>query len=591
MVEDGTMTLALILGSWVSWTATTVGIGYLAQAFMPKWLSDGKTLRISLWIGVFITLISFLLLNFIAPLRGSAGVILIIALATTGVLGLVLMVIREGSRIQQGISQKMAMRNAFSIGLCGVAIGGLVLVGSYARGEPMDYDAGLYRLGLMNYAAEYPIIPGLANLHDRFGFGSFIGPMSAFMSNGLWIDNGYRLVTGLFMTWLTLDLCMRLFRSSRHTPGDYLTILGWGFIFWIVVTDSGRWIPSPAVDMIALVLVIAAFANFIDYLSGVQQAPAWAFLAILVSAMAGAVRPIYWLLIPLVAVIIALLTFLRRKSVANWARSCSFLVTPLILSSLLALIMLLRDLVLSGWLLFPLSLFPMPVDWITADPSSAREGITWYARAPGVSFEISQSDGWLQNWLMDFIRIRDMRFIGMLAGFAILPLAWTRGRAIWRRQGSNIILGTLPALILTILWFITAPDIRFGWGSLFALVGIPLAFLLSAGIYPRWFMQLMVLALLIFFLVTNIRNGRLETRGNEMQGFPSSILGVQIDLHLGPPNPVATQMGTLGDGTPVVYPVNGENCYMSFPLCLLPGGGSNIERRGSNITDGFRQIP
>jgi hypothetical protein len=149
----------------------------------------------------------------------------------------------------------------------------------------------------------------------------------------------------------------------------------------------------------------------------------------------------------------------------------------------------------------------------------------------------------------------------------------------------------LPALVVSIAWFVTAPDIRFGWAGLIALAGIPIAFLLAEGAYPPWLCRAIFFIFITLGVASTWRAGQFEQRGNEPQPYSLNVAGREVSVLLGPPNYVYTVRGSLEDGTPVVYPSNGENCYMVFPLCLLPGGGANIEKRGSSISEGFRVIP
>jgi len=152
-------------------------------------------------------------------------------------------------------------------------------------------------------------------------------------------------------------------------------------------------------------------------------------------------------------------------------------------------------------------------------------------------------------------------------------------------------LALFPALAVSVVWFITAPDVRFGWAGLIALAGIPVAFLLAEGAYPHWLYRAIFFIFVALGCATNWRSGQFEQRGNEPKPYSVNIAGRDVRIFLGPPNIVYTIPGNLGDGTPVVYPRAGENCYMVFPLCLLPGSGASIEKRGSFISDGFRVIP
>ena len=101
----------------------------------------------------------------------------------------------------------------------------------------------------------------------------------------------------------------------------------------------------------------------------------------------------------------------------------------LLISSALLVIMLLRDVLLSGWLLFPLSTLPIPVDWQTPDPSGTRLGITWYARA-GSNMAEAEQIGWFTEWISSFVRSQELKAWGLLLVAGIIPLLWQRGRGM-----------------------------------------------------------------------------------------------------------------------------------------------------------------
>ena len=72
----------------------------------------------------------------------------------------------------------------------------ITLLANWSIGSAQQGDSSLYHIGLVDYAAKYPDIPGLANLHSRFGFNSTTYLVSAAFQNGLWKIEGYRLANG-----------------------------------------------------------------------------------------------------------------------------------------------------------------------------------------------------------------------------------------------------------------------------------------------------------------------------------------------------------------------------------------------------------
>lgn len=76
---------------------------------------------------------------------------------------------------------------------------GLTLLFAYgsSRGY-MHYDTGLYHAQAIRWIEEYGVVPGLANLHSRFGYNSASFALSAFFSETWLIGRPMHCVAGFF---------------------------------------------------------------------------------------------------------------------------------------------------------------------------------------------------------------------------------------------------------------------------------------------------------------------------------------------------------------------------------------------------------
>lgn len=74
---------------------------------------------------------------------------------------------------------------------------GLTLLFAYgsSRGY-MHYDTGLYHAQAIRWIEEYGVVPGLANLHSRFGYNSASFALSAFFSETWLIGRPMHCVAG-----------------------------------------------------------------------------------------------------------------------------------------------------------------------------------------------------------------------------------------------------------------------------------------------------------------------------------------------------------------------------------------------------------
>jgi len=259
-------------------------------------------------------------------------------------------------------------------------------------------------------------------------------------------------------------------------------------------------------------------------------------------------------------------------------------------TSLLLVALVLRDIVLSGWVMFPLDAFPVPVDWRAPEPTLTSQWITAYARDPtGDASVVLASNSWIEKWLPTFINSREVRVLALAVGASVIPLFWKKGRHAWRQAIPTVVIGLIPVLGALLAWFVTAPDVRFGWGALLGVGAVSLAVLLSFHAYPASVVRISFCLVLLLGVADNVRIGKFDLRGGEPTQHRVEVLNRELLLRLADTPTVEVYPGRLGDGTPVTYAVSG-GCYNVFPLCLLPESGSQVRKRGESIQEGFRLI-
>ena len=140
--------------------------------------------------------------------------------------------------------------------------------------------------------------------------------------------------------------------------------------------------------------------------------------------------------------------------------------------------------------------------WLAPDPTGVSQAITAWGRLP---------------WTKDFLSSRELYLISLMAIGLVLPLAWSKGRRAWRTIGADFLWTTPISILLLVTWFITAPDVRFGWIALFAPVGMPLALLFAAKAFPELSLRVLGVAVLTLMAVANFLNGRIDPRGTPPQ--------------------------------------------------------------------------
>jgi hypothetical protein len=164
------MTSGLVVATWLMWSIASLGVGLVCIRIFGKPCLTRTALQIGLWLGVFLLLLITAVLNFFTGIEGACGSVFSVLWVTAGFFGVISWIYRARHELRQALRRSLTKSNSLSLILVCLLLGSVVLASVFATAEPMDADAGIYRMGSINYAAHFSVIPGLANIHDRFGF-------------------------------------------------------------------------------------------------------------------------------------------------------------------------------------------------------------------------------------------------------------------------------------------------------------------------------------------------------------------------------------------------------------------------------------
>lgn len=548
--------------SWASALAMCIGLGAPgARLFLRAESISWIFIRVSLWFGTGLVCLVVLAMSLVVPLGGRIATT---ALAGCGVLGVIgcLWIVRSwrGRVASPGLAGWI---------LLSILLLGCMILAWWASGEPSNYDTGLYHLGAISYAGEFPVIPGLANLHERFGFNSSMWPVAAVVDVGLLDGQGFRFVNGLLCWALVIDLCLRLVdRRSRTSPATYALTASTVLVLGAVAQYPGRLIASPAQDTALTVLTLVSAAYLLDFVVQASSSAAHGSIAVTVGLIGGTIRPLGWVFAGGVIAVVALLSL--RDPERRWTRAQAWTVAVFAVG--LVGVMLVRDALLSGWLLYPLSWFAVPVDWQVVDPGHAARDISGWARTPFQDVDLTLQDStWIWGWLVrlptDWSIPALLLLLGSTAVAAFTPGARRALRAGW----PSVLVTMSPALVTLAVWFVTAPDPRFAWGPLLAVGVIPLGVALTGMDLPS-VTALCFTTIFLALLVLAFLRGSFQAMSNQF-----------VD-----PPPVLVEQERLSDGTSVQVPVVGDQCWSTYPLCTPWYADRTVRVRGSDIGSGFR---
>ena len=575
----------LVLITWMVAALVFISVGLLPALAISRSSSALILMRTSMWWGFLLTGIFALTTSLFFPLSSPQvaliGVLLVGALGVPGWL-----LLRHRARHWRSFRPRWP--------LLLLAITGLVVTVYFAiaaLGPVTNYDSGLYHLGAIRYAAEYPAIPGLANLYFPFGYGTAQFPLAALLTNGLWGLEGYRLLNGLILTLAALDLVLRML-SKQRGPGFYVLAVGLVATWVPMVALSDYWVTSPSQDSAALVLTVVASAYVTDAVHGRQGWLAAASTALVISTTLTLIRPTMGAyLVGLVLVILALLWRRRPPLRMLAAPAC----LPVALGAISLAVTTARDRVLSGWAQYPLSFFPFDVPWLASDPSPVRDATLGFHRNPEDLWNSVDGWNWIGPWLGSRVSQWETYELLALALVAVLSTSWALLRTSSVQLARGMAITTFPSALAVIVWWsLTPPSYRFAWGALFTLFSIPTGWALwgltanaKSTIAQRsrlrnLFLSGLTLPALLVVVFSAIFRLDVESMTQRTQ----VNVGVAIQIAVTPVLLAPVEEVDLESGLNVVRPIESDQCWWTYPLCT-PGPDPRLEPLNGPWPRGF----
>jgi hypothetical protein len=367
-----------------------------------------------------------------------------------------------------------------------------------ARGlyEMENFDSGLYHLPTIRWITEYPIVPGLGNLHGRLAFNQSFFTYAAAL-NAAWFhgheggaSNGFLILVLLLQAIQGLTQRFQVppeeRESSPFTWAANLLVLP--VIAYLALSSDGMTSPTP--DLAAALLELSMFLIFVrgvgEWIS--EGEPPHFYAAILPILAATAITVKLSTIAFAGTIIVACIAYELQSSYRNpkVVAATLFKVMPAIV---IGVVWLARGIVLSGCPVYPTTFGCLSVDWVIPQAKIVNEA-NWvysWAREPGIHWRFVLGDNsWMRIWISreshDILGLVFPVMAAAVLTIASLILRRTAGfRAHSTRIASYVIF--VPLIFGIAFWFITAPDPRFG-RAFFWMLSIAAALMFLDSIRP-----------------------------------------------------------------------------------------------------------
>ena len=436
-------------------------------------------------------------------------------------------------------------------------------------GPTMMDDTESYHIQSIKWIQEYGSVPGIVNLHIRFGFNSswFSSvALTGFSSN---TTGGFTVMNSIISMWLCYWFIGKFnqFQKENNVPAAFalLSLFIVCLSIWPLIRGNAA---TTNYDFITTCIVLILFT---EVFFNEKNSPSLEWI----------IWPVYLLTVRfinfplLILSLFAFTSFIRQKQTRQ-------LLLPIVYCLLLTIPFLIRSIIISGYPFYPATYFDLTnVDW-KPDPritESFVEFIKYFNRVSTTYFDVEQTKAlgaaWLPAW---FEHLFAFDKIMVVAGFT--GILFTAIRLFIQKNNYSKSIIAVIMILWPISWFIIAPDPRFLYGIL--LFGtFLLAYHLISIIKHRRSINFLVNVLII--LLIGAVSYYLVSKPIKQAEYRNWMVPSQL------PQPPVKEF--VIDGTTFRIPelINhnwNARCY-GTPLPCLYQIHPKLRMRGNNISNGF----
>ncbi len=441
----------------------------------------------------------------------------------------------------------------------------LILVCAYftSRGSYIS-DTNLYHAQCIRWLEEYGILKGLANIQSRAAYNSSAFCLSALYSMKYVFGQSMHALQG-FMALLLGSICLDiggLFKRKKPFLSDFMRL---GAIYYLTLLH--REIMSPSSDFAVMITLFYIIIVWLDLLEQ-KEASTVPYSLLCVAGVYTVTLKLTagLILILLIKPVVMLVREKKGKEILTWLLLGLIVIAPY----------LARNVVISGWLIYPLTALDLfDVDWKV--PAELVDADAFQIKTWGKGIHEYELYGgpatWWPNWFMTTLTSTEKLLILADAAALLLLIVMLAGEAKRKNQAErDKLLVMIMAAASFLFWQFSAPLVRYGYAYVLSL-----ALLVFGEAYLQLWKNRKHTVLLVIFGIFFIWKGTLLLQGIWSQrSLPYYVAQVDYDNNEGGEDVREHQV----NGVTFYYNVAGYH--------RLPGGGSMFTMRSDRLEDGFR---
>ncbi|EMN25178.1 putative membrane protein [Leptospira kirschneri serovar Sokoine str. RM1] len=450
----------------------------------------------------------------------------------------------------------------------------------FSLNPPFAYDSGLYHIQSIKWIQEYSVVPGLANLHGRFGFNPNIFTIFALTSLKEIFKQEIFSVNFLVYSLLVLHSINRIYKILKQEGFTNSFLLNSIVLF--LVLEQFMSLSSPTPDLISIVLPLYILTNLPKNENHSELNLENYFVSIILS--------VYTISVKLSTVPLCILILLLMIRYKFDRKKLSIVISIMFL---ILLPWLIRNVILSGYLIYPFPAIDIfNFDWKVPLNAVVSEklSITGWARNPGEGYkEAAQMKfwEWFPIWWSSISKLnRLFIIISFLSPIFIFIYSLFKKVKIDFQTFAILFTSWMGA----IFWILLAPDIRFGKAFLGISAISPLFYFnFRIDFFPIKISKTSKQVILVFifivisvFLINRRTYNRFKSFIRENSALFVRPKKIEIPQNL---EFKKIQMNHLE----VFIPAEGDRCY-DYKIPCMPYRNHTLILRGKTLQSGFKYI-